>query len=78
MFQKITTLCCSGPRCPIVTKLNDTDYQIVDDYGNTTTTNSTGLTELAAIGARHQPTTTVRFHNVQMLAEQARLATTAI
>lgn len=78
MFQKTTTLCCSGPRCPVVTQIDANSYNVADDYGNTETLSAADLNQLAALGERHNGTVTVRFRNLQMLAEQARLARKAI
>lgn len=78
MFQKTTILCCNGKRCPVVTQLSADSYNVTDDFGSQNTLTSSELTELTAIGKRNSPDTTVRFRNLQMLAEQAALASTAI
>lgn len=78
MFNKNTTLCCFGPRCPVVTQTGADSYNVTDDYNHSDMLTASDLTELSMLGKRHSPTTTVRFRNLQMLAEQAALASTAI
>lgn len=78
MFQKTTILCCSGPRCPTVTQSGEDRYDIVDDFGNKDVFTREDLTQLTALGACSQDSQLVKYRNVQMLGEQARLAITAI
>lgn len=76
---RTVTLCCNGPRCPVVTEIGSGRYSVVDDYNASAEVTAEDLATLARMGSSsNSASATIKFKNVTMRADQAALATSIL